>query len=1212
MTNADVSGTITSGGYNLIGDASGTTISGTTTGNLLNLSAGLDPNGLQDNGGPTPTVALGSTSVARDQGNAMGSVTTDQRGSPRPSDLPSVSNASGGDGSDIGAYELFNPNPAIEVQQPAGTNLVNGTSTVDFGQVNVTLGQDLVFTIQNGGGSALNLTGAQLVAISGTNAADFTVTTPPPASVASLGSATFTVHFAPTIRGAESATLAIASNDSTQSPFVVNLTGTGIDTFTQPPTFTAPASNSYFSTSFSATYVLPEAGLDGTLTLTFDNGVQNVITLPSNAGLATQGQHTVIVLPTLSDGVYSVTFSYQDALGNAAATATNTNVTVDTVPPVITLIGTPSPLVVLVGTPVPDYTGFASTEAGLTITQTPAAGVNTFATTGPAEVTLSATDAAGNVGTYQIEVDVRPLNPTISVTSDGLPAAGTPGGPPAGATITQFNQPAIADDGSAAYVALWKGPGSTRGGGIFSGGQFVAELGGQIPGLGNLTYASLFGPIFGNGSIGFAANAKGEPAARKLIIMNGLPGNPLLVVQNGTVAPDANGDPLTGNPVFTHLSGYAVDGGNTAFLGTIAGKGVTAANNVGLWIQERAQLVPGHPASGTFLVLRTGQSIAGGHTIKKIVSFMTGDGSSGQGRGWLNIDQVPQALALVMFTGGGQAIVNALAFGDPVILSKTGPGVLGLPAIASSSFVSYGVPITTDTGFTAFRATVSIPPAVAKPGKKPVAVVEQGIFLGPDIQGNFVPVVTVGTSIGTGLGNATFRVLKDPVLASDGGLAFPATVSTSIASTGPGATNSIWWQPPQGALQLLAQSGQQATADVPAGVKWKTFTSLAIAANRGPIFTATLANGPGGVNATNDQGVWATDFNGHLRLLFRTGISGAVVAGKTLKSFQILNPANDTRGVTASFNDHQQIIWRAIFTDGSEAIVTSEVPCWRLAQFGRKITQADRFKEISHHQGLWWRAGLAHSVRSPVSLPDVPQPHDNLQSATPFRLRRTRRPFPAHIFPSRSWGRLIGKIMRLESGTFVSEELRRSESDFALQRAGEGSCPERVASLPTLRAPKHERPMVKPLRLLNYLEWNLAAPPKAIPGCGRTSTPVLPLLLSQVEGGWRAFVTQFAPTLLRWPNGLRDSIETYQLSLRAFADRPGQRRRTIKSFMAIRKCNSCKSSLMRAAMERGCSSGSSRRSRYCASQIRGISWRSSLSTRQTPHRTWTCSSSPQG
>ena len=71
----------------------------------------LDPNGPEFNGGQTETIALLPASPAIDKGTSAGltgNLTTDQRGSgfPRIFDFPSIANAAGGNGTDIGAFEL--------------------------------------------------------------------------------------------------------------------------------------------------------------------------------------------------------------------------------------------------------------------------------------------------------------------------------------------------------------------------------------------------------------------------------------------------------------------------------------------------------------------------------------------------------------------------------------------------------------------------------------------------------------------------------------------------------------------------------------------------------------------------------------------------------------------------------------------------------------------------------------------------------------------------------------------------------------------------------------------------------------------------------------------------------------------------------------------------------------------------------------------------
>jgi hypothetical protein len=140
-----VGGLILSSGHNL---STAATCSLTGTGDLTNAPAGLDPAGLQDNGGPTATIGLLSTSAAIDHVPAPctdvdgAPIATDQRGVTRP----------GGAGCDVGAFEAIGPEPTITgftpSSGPAGTSvMITGTA----------------------------LAGAAAVAFNGVNAATFTV-----------------------------------------------------------------------------------------------------------------------------------------------------------------------------------------------------------------------------------------------------------------------------------------------------------------------------------------------------------------------------------------------------------------------------------------------------------------------------------------------------------------------------------------------------------------------------------------------------------------------------------------------------------------------------------------------------------------------------------------------------------------------------------------------------------------------------------------------------------------------------------------------------------------------------------------------------------------------------------------------------------------------------------------------------------------------------
>ena len=115
--------------------------------------------------------------------------------------------------------------PEIAVEQPAGTNLTDGVSTVAFGTVLTGANTSLTFTIKNTGGSGSNLTGLGIT-IDGANASDFSVTTGPTAPVVGpSGSTIFTLRFAPTTAGAKISAIHIASNDADENPFDIALTG---------------------------------------------------------------------------------------------------------------------------------------------------------------------------------------------------------------------------------------------------------------------------------------------------------------------------------------------------------------------------------------------------------------------------------------------------------------------------------------------------------------------------------------------------------------------------------------------------------------------------------------------------------------------------------------------------------------------------------------------------------------------------------------------------------------------------------------------------------------------------------------------------------------------------------------------------------------------------------------------------------------------------
>lgn len=147
----DIFGAVQSDGFNLIGNTTDATINQNTGAGPTITNVDPQLNSLANNGGPTNTHSLKSTSPAIDHGNAFGT-TTDGRGSTRPVNQADATypNAAGGDASDIGAYEAQSTDTQIFPL------IVNTTADTDDGACT---------TIGNGNGCTLReaITAANLI-----------------------------------------------------------------------------------------------------------------------------------------------------------------------------------------------------------------------------------------------------------------------------------------------------------------------------------------------------------------------------------------------------------------------------------------------------------------------------------------------------------------------------------------------------------------------------------------------------------------------------------------------------------------------------------------------------------------------------------------------------------------------------------------------------------------------------------------------------------------------------------------------------------------------------------------------------------------------------------------------------------------------------------------------------------------------------------------
>jgi hypothetical protein len=471
-------------------------------------------------------------------------------------------------------------------------------------------------------------------------------------------------------------------------------------------------------------------------------------------------------------------------------------------------------------------------------------------------------------------------------------------------TVTSLGVPSIDDSGAIVVLATLT-TATSQSSAILGGSPpaVVARIGQQAPMPDGSTIATRVFTKFSDpacdklGHIAFAAGIKDGATALTGLWSNATGALKEVALIGGNVGSVTNAH-------FTTLNSFALSGsGEVFYLATIAGTGVPVGTGMGVWA---------FGSGGTHLLLRQGDPV-NGIKVGTINVLTVTPGSPGQGR-----YKDATLAVLVTLVDKTQAVLNVHAGAAPEIVAATGDAVTGLSQ--GSQLQTFGIPTVSANGNSAFLATLLN-------GGGGVTAANNQIILADANQATLAPVARKGDPTPATDGTS-FAVLSNPIYNAQSATAFISTLAGTGVS--PANNTGIWWKGP-GGLKLVARAGGDA-AGVP-GAKWASFSSLALPDNAAPVFVGKLAPGaggtalPNGIGATNNIGVWAIDSTGTLRLIVRTGdILKVGGQPKVLSLVTILGPVLGSAGQARSYNTTRYLVFRATFTDRSQAIMQLVIP----------------------------------------------------------------------------------------------------------------------------------------------------------------------------------------------------------------------------------------------------------------------------------------------
>ncbi len=485
---------------------------------------------------------------------------------------------------------------------------------------------------------------------------------------------------------------------------------------------------------------------------------------------------------------------------------------------------------------------------------------------------------------------------------------------PAGAKFSILGQPAIAAGGTAAYRATLlagiSGVAATNAAGIWrdnAGGvrERIARASFAAPGTTDAVFATFSDPVINSaGNVAFRATLRGgvgdATPGKTIGIWTDTSGIHAIAARQGDQPGGVMG--VAKFVAFTALT--LPDSGGPVFQATIAGLGITAANNTGLWVAP--------PGGGTQLLLRKGDTITVDAAPLKVLAFVVlkpvvfalGAARSVAADGGVTILATfsDRTTAILRLRGGMLSVVARK--GHVLTTTPVGGKLAALfsPAIAATGDVAWRGALTANiAGVTAASAKCLFHDTAV--GAR--TLIARAAFPAP------------GTS------GSVFAAFADPIINSAGSVAFRATLKPGIGDAVTGTTIGLWSNG-HGPLTVAARQGARPPG-LGNGTKFIAFNSYVLPDAGGLVTLATVAGS--GITTVNNQGIWAVDGDGTLQRIVQKGdkldINGTQKTVTALKLFLTL-PYGAVMG--RNYATDGGIAFIANFSDLTHAILRVSFP----------------------------------------------------------------------------------------------------------------------------------------------------------------------------------------------------------------------------------------------------------------------------------------------